>query len=209
MRITALVWLLLLFFSIAAPLRAQVELEEIKRLAGELEDLRAAYEAQHRKIVRLENDVDSLRSALRESNERATSRLSDFVTREDLKKMAEAIEEVDRKRESDRNVILEEMKNALKQVAAAGSSSSSNSRRPAPRNPEPDQPAAQQEGTFYPHKVASGETLSVILDAYNTKFKSEGRKTVTLSQVKKANPKININSIYVGQEILIPVPDKR
>ena len=56
------------------------------------------------------------------------------------------------------------------------------------------------------YTVEKGEYLSTILDAYNAEFKKRGKGRVTLEDVKRANPTININRIYVGQEILIPDP---
>lgn len=184
---------------------ATVEVEEMKRLAGEVEDLREANAASLRKIAQLQTQVDSLRTALREATERNTTRMGDFVTREDLKKLAEKMQEVDQKRESDKSLILEELKK-LGQTLATPAPATKPKHKPVEL---PDKTPEAREMTGYPHKVQNGESLSQIVAAYNAAFKEKGKKPITLDMVKKANPKININNIYVGQEILIPEPSDK
>ena len=181
-----------------APASAQVvsyEVEEMRRLAGQLEDLRSALEAQQKKIRSLENQVDSLRTALREANQNTTMKLSDVVTRDDLKKLGNAIEEVDKKRIADRKLIVDEVQNQIANLA-------SNLKPVAP-------PPVTTQFEAYPHTVQAGEYVSTILDAYNAEFKSKGKGQVTLEDIKKANPNMNINKIYVGQKIMIPDPGSK
>ena len=194
--------ILLAAFAFAAPpastAQASYELEELRRLAGQLEDLRSAYEAQQRKISSLQNQVDTLRNALRQANDSTSTKLSEFVTRDDLKKLGNAIEEVDKNRISDRNLILEEFK---KEITKLGSTA-----RPAAVKQNTEETL---QGTFYEHTVKSGEYLSAILDAYNAAFKEKGKGQISMEDIRKANPKVNINRIYVGQKILIPDPSEK
>lgn len=173
------------------------EMEELKRLAGQVEDLRASWEAQQQRLRDLERENENLRSALRRLSEETSSKMAGFVTRSDLKNLADAIAEVDRKREADRNVILEEIKTGLAKVAAS-------TRNETRRNDPPASPPPS--GEFHEHIVEAGQNLSMILDAYNAAFKQDGRQTVSLADVKRANPNINIDRIYVGQKIYIPSP---
>jgi TolA-binding protein len=179
----------------------QVDSEEVRRLQGEVADLRDANAESKRRISELNRRIDNLQNSLREANERQISRQGDFVTREDLKKILDQINQVDERRESDRKIILDAFDKLEKSL------SSNTSRRP-PTVDTPT-PPAKIEGTFYPHKVQSGETLSHILEAYNEALQKEGRPRVSYSQVKQANPKLDLNRIRVGQEILLPVPDKK
>ena len=189
----------------------QVDIEEFKRLQGEVADLRDAKTADRRTISELSRKIDQLQSALREANERTTLKLGDAVTREDLKKIVDRIVEVDEKRESDRKVILEEFEK-LGRTLASASVSDRNSKRKDPvrelsrqEKKEPD----QIEGTFIEHIVKDGDTFGEILQDFNVALKNEGRPTVSFSQVKKANPKLNLDRIRVGQTILLPVPEKK
>ena len=198
---TAFCLILLGILAAAAPqtITAQVvsyEVEEMRRLAGQVEDLRAALEAQQRKIANLERQVDTLRTALRQSTDSTSTKLSDVATRDDLKKLANVIEEVDKKRIADRNLIIEEVKKQLADLATGLS--------------KPREPVVEKtEGVFYPHTVEAGQYLSAILDAYNANFKAKGKGQITLDDIRKANPNININRIYVGQKILIPDPGNK
>lgn len=185
-----------------------VDLEEFRRLAGEVADLRDASVAQQRRITQLQKEVEALRSSLRDANERATTRMGEMVTREDLKKAFDRIQEVDQKREADRRLILDEFEK-LGKTLATPADRPDRRRRDREKEPEPDVPAAPIEGTFYPHKVAKGESLGEIISKYNAHLAEKGLPKITLSQVRAANPKVNIDRIYVGQEILLPVPEKK
>ena len=194
----------------AFPSRAQgiqVDQEEFRRLQGEVADLRDAKAADQRRINELSRKVDQLQSALRESNEKHTLKLGDAVTRDDLKKIIDQIVEVDKKRAEDRDVILDQ----FEKLAKAVSEPRGNTRRPrvTENKEKEDEKPTQIEGTFIEHKVKDGDVFSVILQDFNAALKDEGRPTITTSDVKKVNPKVDLNRIYVGQTILLPVPDKK
>jgi TolA-binding protein len=192
----------------ALPGRAQgiqVDQEEFRRLQGEVADLRDAKAADQRRINELSRKIDQLQSALRESNEKHTLKLGDAVTREDLKKIIDQIVEVDKKRAEDRNVILDQFDKLAKVVADPRGG---NTRPPRGKEKVEEKPT-QIEGTFMEYKVKDGDVFSKILQDFNVALKEEGRPTVTTSDVKKVNPKADLNRIYVGQTILLPVPDKK
>ena len=209
---------LFLLLCSALPARAQsneVILEEFRRLQGEVADLREAKSAGDRRINDLQKKIESLQRELRETHEKSILKQGDFITRDDIKKVLEQIDKVDSQRENDKKVILEEfdkLAQKLSQPPSRGNTGSGRNKEVA-RNQEKEKEketeTQQVEGTFYPHKVKSGETFGEILQAYNAALKNEGRPAVSYSQVKKANPKINLDRIYVGQEILFPVPDKK
>src|SRR5688500_4818071 len=104
----------------ALPGRAQgiqVDMEEFRRLQGEVADLRDAKSADQRKISDLSRKVEQLQTALRSAEERTTIKLGDAITREDLKKVIDRISEVDERRESDRKIILEEFDKLAKALS--------------------------------------------------------------------------------------------
>jgi LysM repeat protein len=187
----------------------QVDIEEFKRLQGEVADMRDARVADARKISDLTRKVEQLQSALRDSNEKSTLRMGDYITREDLKKIVDRIAEVDSQRENDRKVILEEFDKLAKALSRPPMDRSKGRDREVTERNDPPAKEEKIEGEFYPHTVKSGETLGEILQAYNAALKKDGRPTVTFSQVKKVNPKLNLNRIRVGEEILLPVPAKK
>ncbi|MGN6386835.1 MAG: hypothetical protein ACTHMT_11415, partial [Verrucomicrobiota bacterium] len=114
----------------------QVDMEEFKRLAGEVADLKEANAAQLRRVRELQNQVDSLRAALRESNERSTTRLADFATREDLKKIVDSIREVDEKREKDNKLVLDQISQLGKTLATPVPPITDTGKRPKRRTEE-------------------------------------------------------------------------
>ena len=184
----------------------QVDQEEFRRLQGEVADLRDAKAADQRRIGELSRKIDQLQTALRESNEKHTLKMGDAVTHEDLKKIVEQIVAVDKKRAEDRDVILEQFDKLAKVVANPGTKT-----RPLRKETEKqeDEKPAVIEGTFIEHKVKDGDMFSKILQDFNVALKDEGRPTVTTSDVKKVNPKLDLNRLRVGQTILLPVPDKK
>ena len=202
----------LLFLALLSPSASysQVDAEDFKRLAGEMADLREANSSHLRRITQMQKEIESLRDALRESHERATSKMGDFATREDLKKIVESIKDVDQKRESDRKLILEEFEKLGKSLAQPVERGNNGGRKTTKeKEPEKEAPAQPIEGTFLPYKVKEGQRLADIVKEYNAALKEQGRPSIGFEQIKRANPKININRILVGQEILLPVPEKK
>ena len=184
----------------------QVDQEEFRRLQGEVADLRDAKAADQRRINELSRKIDQLQSALRESNEKHALKIGDAVTHDDLKKIVDQIVAVDKKRAEDRDVILDQFEKLAKVVANPGSKS-----RPRIKDDKEkeDEKPAVIEGTFIEHKVKDGDIFSKVLQDFNAALKDEGRPTVTTADVKKVNPKLNLDRLRVGQTILLPVPDKK
>jgi TolA-binding protein len=210
MKFAAAVFSLSALLCAVVPAGAQIlqaDNEELRRLQGEVADLRDANADSKRRITELNRRIENLQNALRESNERQISKQGDFITREDLKKIVDQINQVDEKRENDRKIILDAFEK-LEKSLTSGSGRRTRDLPPPTRNPDKET-SEKIEGTFYPHKVESGETFGHILEAYNDALEKEGRPRVSYSQVKKVNPKLDLNRIRVGQEILLPVPDKK
>ncbi|MDB4805198.1 LysM peptidoglycan-binding domain-containing protein, partial [bacterium] len=67
-------------------------------------------------------------------------------------------------------------------------------------------PSSNSQKSFE-HTVQKNETISAIIAAYNTDLKSQGaRKRITLKSVLDANPKLNPQTMQIGQIIYIPDP---
>ena len=164
--------------------------ERYKRLSADVESLLAANVALQKKISALESELqnvreEQLRNANKNNNEEA------------IKKLADAIQEVDKNREGDKKMILEEIAKLGKTITApAPRSKPSVSSEP---NPGPDK--------GYPYVIQAGDTLSAILADFNAQFKAKGMKTVRLSQVMAANPNVEWTRLQVGQKIFIPAPE--
>jgi hypothetical protein len=202
-----------LLFSLPLRLRAQGNqelIEEIKRMAGEMADLREANAVQSKRLSQMQKELDGVRESVRDSHDRATAKMGDFATREDLKKIVDNIKDVDKRREEDRKLILAEFDKLGKTLSQQPTEKPSRPSRSPGKKSEPDKEAAVIEGMFLPVTVRSGQRLADIQKEYNNELKGRGLPAVSLDEIMRANPKIkNPNKLLVGQEILLPVPDKK
>ena len=115
---------------------------------------------------------------------------------------------MDQRRESDKKLILEEFQKLGRTLSQPAEHSSS--RKPQKeKEKESEKEPAPIEGTFLPYKVKDGQRLADIVKEYNGALKEKNLPSITIEQVKRANPRMNPNRIMVGQEILLPVPDKK
>ena len=164
--------------------------ERLNKLSGQIEDLIAAQKAQQKQLAELGKEIESLR-------EQSTRPNVSYATQEDLKRLAEAVKEIDRKRTDDQEKIQTELKKLGKVLAAPAPTPKT---KPIPAPSEGS--AAEKPGEKgYDHIIQQGDTLSVIVQA----FKDKGIK-VTVDQILKANPGLNANRLRPGQKIFIPAP---
>ncbi|MGB7749420.1 MAG: LysM peptidoglycan-binding domain-containing protein [Verrucomicrobiia bacterium] len=193
-----LVWFLILSFSVAAA-RAQDDAtqQQINKLNGQIQDLLDAQAVQGKRIDALEKEISDLRDKASQPPP-----ATDTASAADLKKLADQVQEIDRKRQEDRELILKEIEKLGK---VSGSPAASHKAPPTLSTPALDNPTPAATGPQkgYEYKVAAGDTLSIIAKAY----RDQGIK-VTTDQILKANPGLNPNTIKVGQKIFIPAPAK-
>ena len=186
-----LVWFLILSFSVAAA-RAQDDAtqQQINKLNGQIQDALDAQAVQAKRITELEKEISDLRDKSGGSS----------VAQGDLQKLADQVQEIDKKRQADRELILKE----IEKLGKAGSSPAV--RRSTPTvttNPPPSNASAGGRENGYEYSIQRNDTLSIIVKAY----REQGIK-VTTDQILKANPGLNPNSLKVGQKIFIPAPAK-
>jgi LysM repeat protein len=183
-------FLLVMFALWAAPaLRGQdaATQERLDKLSGQIEDLISRQSALQKQLEALSKEVDNVR-------ELASKPTGNYAAQEDLKRLADAVKEIDRKRLED----YANIKAALKDLAKGLSSpSTSKSHTPAPG---PDTPPADN-GKGYDYVVQQGDTLSTIAQAYREK-----NIKVTIDQIIKANPGLKPERLRLGQKIWIPAP---
>jgi LysM repeat protein len=190
-----LVWFLVLSFSLAAA-RAQDDAtqQQINKLSGQLQDALDAQAVQAKRITALEKEL----SELRDKSSQPVA--ADNATTGDLKKLADQVQEIDKKRQEDRELILKEIGKLGK---VSGSPAPSHKAPPAVSTTAPENtgPATTGPQKGYEYIVQRNDTLSNIAKAY----RDQGIK-VTAEQILKANPGLNPNSLKVGQKIFIPAP---
>lgn len=172
--------------------------ERYKRMAADVESSLAANVTLQKKIFALENELQKLRedvSQLRKAS-------NNDHTSESLRKLTEKIQEVDRKREADKELIIAEFGKLGKKLETS----------PSPRTPPrpivaPETNLTPDKG--YPYVIKANDTLSAIVADINSQFKSNGMKTITQKQVSDANPNVNWNKLKIGQKIFIPAPPEK
>jgi LysM repeat protein len=189
-------WLFILTFTVCAA-RGQdaATQQQIDQLNGKLQDLIDAQAAQGKRLDALEKEIADL------SDKVNTPAVSDAASRDDLKKLAEQVQEIDKKRQDDNDLVLKQIEKLGKISAAPGHKSSPIVPKTTEDNPTPTS-AGPQKG--YDYTIASGDTISAIAKAY----RAQGVK-VTSDQILKANPGLNPNSLIVGKKIFIPDPNAK
>jgi LysM repeat protein len=191
-----LVWFFILSFSLATA-RAQDDAtqQQINELNGRIQNLTDSQTVQAKRITALEKEISELRD--KSSQPGAT----DTANADDLKKLAEQVQELAKKQQADRELILKE----IGKLGKVGGSSSG--RKPTPTvttNSATGGSSAGGKENGYEYKVAAGDTLSIIAKAY----RDQGIK-VTTEQILKANPGLDPKSLKVGQKIFIPDPSAK
>ncbi len=172
--------------------------QQIDQLNGRFQDVIESQAALNKRLDALTKDISELREKVN------TPVVNDGPSREDVKKLAEQLQEVDRKRQADKELILENLKQ-LGKVSGDATTTTSHTKKKkteAPKTEEtstPNPPAASQSG--YDYVVKSGDTLGLIIKAY----RDQGIK-VTRTQVLKANPGLDPDKLFVGKKIIIPDP---
>ena len=169
----------------AIPVRAQdPALEErVNKLTGYIQDLLAAQDAQRKQIEALAKDIENLR-------EKIGQPAAGVATQDDLRKLAQAIQEVDDRRKADTERIARELEDLGK---------AARQRTPSRPAEKPGTSGSADKGYWY--EVKSGDTLSAIIAAY----REQGIK-VTLDDILKANDGLKPTNMQIGQKIWIPAP---
>ncbi len=187
---------LLVTLALCAPpaLRAQdaATQERLDKLSGRVEDLTAAQETLRRQVNELTRELTGLREQSSKPN-------TSYARPEDLKPLAEAIKEVDRKRMDDAEKVHTELLK-LREVLKAPPMSSKKPPVAVPKALPPSaKPGTPENG--YEYVIKSGDTLgSIMADCKAQKVK------VTRAQILSANPGLKPDLLIVGKKIFIPAP---
>jgi LysM repeat protein len=192
-----LVWFLILSFSMTVAMRAQdtAAQQQIDKLSGQVQDLMDAQVAQGKRIEVLEKEIGDLQG-------QANQPAANTANSDDLKKLAEQVQEIDKKRQEDNDRVLKELERLEKSLGA------SSSHRSPPNITTDITPISGHSTTStsgpqngYDYTIQRGDTLLAIAKAY----RAQGIK-VTTDQILKANPGLDAKNMKVGQKIFIPAP---
>ena len=172
--------------------------QQLDKLSGQIQDLTEAQQAEGKRMEAIEKELADLAAKVN------TPQVNDSASTGDLKKLAEDVQELDKKRLADRELILAQIQK-LGQISAAGGEAPVHHSHAKPVNDTPaDTGGPAVPTTGYEYVVKDGDTLGGIAK----KYKSQGVK-VTTTQILKANPGLNPNALYVGKKIFIPDPNAK
>jgi nucleoid-associated protein YgaU len=171
--------------------------QQLDKLGGQVKDLSETVELQRKEIEALKTQINELRDKVN------TPQVNDSASREDLKKLAVQVQEIDQKRADDRELILKNIEK-LSKVAAGGDAPPARPHKPAPKPDDTTPPAPTTPQNGYEYTVKANDTISLIAKAYR-----EQNVKVTTAQILKANPGLDPNKLYVGKKIFIPDPNAK
>jgi len=197
---TFLVWFLIFSFSVAARAQDSATQQQIDKLSGQIQDLMDAQAAQAKRIEALERQIGNLGSQANQAG------AGGFASQDDLKKLAEQVQEIDKKRQEDNERVLKELEHLEKSLGASPPSRKSSPEIPPDTSPTPLKSHTATTGgggpqNGYDYTIRKGDTISAIVKAY----RDQGVK-VTTEQILKANPGLDPKNLKVGQKIFIPAP---
>jgi len=172
--------------------------QQLDKLSQQIQDVLAAQAAQEKRISALEKQIGDLQSQSSHAGDTSASQ-------DDLQKLAQQVQEIDKKRQDDNQRVLKELERLEKALNVSPPSHRpppdiSPDIKPTPLTSHSDTGnAAPQNG--YNYTVQKGDTLIAIVKAY----RDQGIK-VTMEQVLKVNPGLDPKNMKVGQKIFIPAP---
>jgi TolA-binding protein len=171
----------------AAATRQEAE-ENYNTLKGHVDDLIAAQEAQAKEILSLRKEIAELRVQISQPS-------SNYASAEALKRLADAVEELDKQRKADMALIMETI-----HAAAAAPISHGGTPKPPPADHGTPGVNADQSGFYY--IVKKDDSIGLIAQGY----RDQGIK-VTSKEIEDANPNINPAKLRVGMKIFIPAKE--
>jgi LysM repeat protein len=185
------VWVTLAIFSTPV-VRAQdaATQERWDKLSGRVEDLIERQDALTKQVNELRREIEAVR-------ELASKPTGNWASPEDLKRVAKGIEDVDRKRIADSELVqkqLEKIRQALDRPIPQPKKITS---APPKENPVPDKATTPREGVE--HVIKPGETLSAIVQGCR-----DQKIKVTQKQILDANPGLKPDLLIPGKKIFIP-----
>jgi LysM repeat protein len=170
--------------------------QQLDQLSGQIQTIQETLTQQDKRITDLESKISALTDKVNQPGG------NDYASADDLKKLAEQVQEIDKKRQEDNEKILATLEKLGKGGAIEPPHTApdiSTSPGPNTGNSTPNAGGQQQNGYYY--TIAPGNTLSAIVKAY----RAQGIK-VSVKQILDANPGLSANNLIVGKKIFIPAP---
>jgi LysM repeat protein len=189
-------FLILSFCMAAAWAQDAATQQQIDKLSGQIQDLQATQLEQTKHIQALEREINDLQGQANQPGGSAANS-------DDLKKLAEQVQEIDRKRQEDNDRVLKELERLEKSLGNSPPTHrpSADIRPDTAPTTTKSHPSTGTSGpqSGYNYTVQRGDTLTAIAKAY----REQGIK-VSADEILKANPGLDAKNMKVGQKIFIP-----
>lgn len=164
--------------------------QRIRELSGRIETLLEGQEAQRKQMAELSREIDALR-------EKQNRPQPEYASQEDLRRLTDAVREIDRKRLDDYERIREELRKLGRTIRETVAVPPPKASTPPPKETTPE--PVNEKG--YEYIVQRNDSLSGIVKAYRDK-----NIKVTMDQILKANPGLKADRLIEGKKIWIPAP---
>jgi TolA-binding protein len=191
--------LVILLAPFAAPaLRAQdaaVE-ERLNKLTAQIQDSQDLN-------AKLQKQIDNLAREVQELREQQNHPAGNYAAQDDLKRLAEKVQEIDQKREADKQLILNKIAELGKIISAPARPSKNSTGTPPKENLSTPDKAGASDQNRIEYVIQENDNLGKIVKAYREK-----NIKVTVDQILKANPGLDEYHMSVGKKIWIPVPQQ-
>jgi LysM repeat protein len=187
-RISFLLLTALLAVPAIAPAQDAATEERLNKLSAQIDVLIEAKDAQNKKIEDLQGQIRDLQNQVSKPS-------GNYASADDVKQLADAIKEVDRKRQEDNEKVLNELEKLGKTLGGSPGRRTTTITEPKPTVD------ANPSAPHFEYTVQSGDTLGAIVKAYRDK-----NIKISLSQILAANPGLKPENMKVGQKIVIPAP---
>jgi predicted RNase H-like nuclease (RuvC/YqgF family) len=176
-------------FAAAAAAREEAE-ARYQRLNSRIDDLEVIFQRFQKDLDKLESEIRTLR----EQMSRVADNPQGAANQESIKRLADAIEEVDRKRLKDQ----ESMNSALREMEKLIVKGAPKNGSPRPQSNTPE--VSKGSGKGYEYTIRSGDNPTKIASALR---EQKGLK-VTSKQIIDNNPGVDWTRLRIGQKIFIP-----
>lgn len=190
--------------AVVSPAHAQdaATQQQLDKLSGQIQDLTDAQLQQSKRLDAIEKEISDMGDKVN-----SQPAANNYASTDDLKKLADAVKEVDRKRQEDNQKILQTLEQLSK--VSGGSSPKHHAAAATPVDTttsggDTSTPAASGPQKGYYYTVAAGDYISTIAKAY----RAQGVK-VSSDDILKANPGLDPAKLYVGKKIFIPDPNAK
>jgi LysM repeat protein len=164
--------------------------ERLNKLSAQIQDLVEAKNAQNKRIEELARQI-------RELQEQQSKPNASYASQQDVSQLAGKLQEIDRKRQDDNELVLKKLEGLGRTLGGSGKSSASN--KSTASISDVAAPSGNDKGFEY--EIREGDTLKAIVLAYGEK-----NIKVTVDQILKANPGLKPEKLKVRQKIFIPAP---